>query len=793
MGNKINNSSRISNKMAKNKKKPSKSSDFKEAKSKLGKAHLRRYKSSDEKLLSNLKQLKKTVKLLPQSITVKKDSVNVTSRRLTFQELVAKSRHTSENVKNHALMGFTEFIRRYQDEARENLYGLLQVCCGLLVSEYPRLRNSAKNLLVSILTTFCSDGKISEKLSELMYLHLVQGVMASKSSDSKEFNDDINNIIGLIIDKFPYTLSFGYNLKLLNVLLEKQPTPISFKHFNCVYSLAKLTRFQSKSIISYCVNVLYNIINSENWSDSPNPTSQTDCNRTEIECLTTSSVVVKSFKLLVLNKEFIEKNDYKTVYLILNADLQEFEHMTQKGKETFEKLFSELILLKAQLSIKLLFEFDKQHIALLAPLIHLESLVTRLKSSEIVYILLLLFDNFNTSNVDWDLKLRSEFTSSILNLLQDSKLTNLNHLKSYLNHFKLNSNFSEDNSHPLLNGGSEVKGVLAKMICEIVNNLFKHVESSPSVWPLLLYFKGISPSLFTQIFPKSTHWNFVHNYNVADFSVFKGNFQPIPLNLDHIVSNFITNSNNNNGFEYIRVLLEVCLFISKVEKGYEFYYKLTDLPNLSEENNNISTKNINGLNKINNNLAEIHVSLARIYVNLPSNERIIEFLSEHILKLLKEQRCEIVKIILEVLIYHVFNYTNRLDEFGRIIIQFDPQSDLIKKVNTFTTFLLKIIHEYGNVENSSVITLQRNEEVRNEIDDVVEFGVKILIDKYLLTLNKMEDTEVEEDKELVMKLLKGLWEKIGTNFKNREVIFKRIFTEYFGKDSIPNWLSTVHN
>uniref|UniRef100_A0A3B0NCW2 Pre-rRNA-processing protein Ipi1 N-terminal domain-containing protein n=1 Tax=Theileria annulata TaxID=5874 RepID=A0A3B0NCW2_THEAN len=772
MGNKINFLSKISNKMAKNKKKTAKSSDFKEVKSRLGKAHLRKYKSSDEKLLSNLKNLKKSVKLLPQSITVKKDSLNVTSRRLTFQELVAKSRHTSENVRNHALMGFIEFIRRYQDEARENLYGLLQVCCGMLVSEYPRLRDSSKNLLVSILTTFCSDGKISEKLSEVIYLHLVQGLMASKSSDNKEYNDDINTIIGLIIDKFHYTLSFGYDVKLLNVLLEKQPSPISYKHFNCVYSLAKLTEFHSKSIVSYTINVLYNIINSENWSDSTDPSTKAECNRTEIECLTTSSVVVKSFKLLVLNKDFLEKNDYKVVYLLLSSDLQEFEHMTQKGKETFEKLFSELILLKAQLSINLLFEFDKHHIALLAPLIHLESVFRRLKPQEIVYILFLLFENFSVRDLDWDLKLKSEFIPNILNFLQDSKLTQLDSLKSYLHQFKLNSgNFTEKIPQSFDCGTEEIKCTLTKMVSEIVNNLFKYVESSPSVWPLVLYFKGISPSLFTQIFPKSTQWNFLHHGTV--FSVFNGKFQQIPLDFDHLISHFIANSHNTNPHDYAKVLLEVCLYMSKVERGYEFYYKLTDLASLTEEN---------------------YANLARIYVNLNSNERIIGFLSDHVLKLLKEQRYGMAKKMLEVLVYHVFNYTNRLDEFGRIIIQFDPQSDLLEKVNSFTTFLSKIIYEFGNgADNGSVVTTQDKEEDRNEINDILEFGIKMLIDKYILTLNKMEDDGLSGNSESVERLLKDFYEKIGSNFKDREVIFKKILTEYFGKDSIPNWLTSLPN
>ncbi|UKK02524.2 hypothetical protein MACK_002617 [Theileria orientalis] len=895
--------------------KKNKNNSFKTTKSRVGKEHLRKFKSEDEKLLSNLSRVKKTVKLTTQSISINKDSLNITSRRLTFPELVGKSRHTSENVRNHALLGLIEFVRRYEEEGRINVYTLLQVSCSSIFNESSKLRVSSKNLLMLLMSAYFSK-TCNSSCSEIIHLYLRQGIICCNGSRDSSFYDDVYGLVGLIIDRYPWVLS-EYHEKLLDCLLKNTPEALSFKHFSCVYSLFKLNtkidRNTREDLIEYVISVQYkmvsntrvndnytvnastinkvngsrvNVISSKTHSTASSigkrrKTQDHESNINEIECLSITSMTVKSFKLLLDNSEHIKQNDQRIVDLLLSVDLYEFENMTERGKQTYDKLFSDFIKTKIELALTLMRHYTKHHLPLLVPLIQAESLKENIESSRLAEILFKAHsaridhlltseedvssnngynnvyedadinhnndDDINHNNnahkgnryynnvyennepssngyntirkKDASLKVKSEWVSKILRILSDSKLKTNQQLKNYLNQLVSGTGKNEEENEEETN----VRELLVNLYYESLNSMFKSVIESPSVWPFICYMKGVSPVVFKEIFDKS-HDIRAYDSSTGAISPYMGTagtekqYRGLDLDFEQVMNHFIENIDE----KLVETFIKMCLYISSNDRKTNIYYKLSEIKNLKEEE---------------------YIILSKIYLNMESSSRLNEYLSQIIMELYRKKYIRAVKEFLNVLLFQLFNIKEdgRVDRQGRVVINFDLESEIKEKVEYFMEFWMNFIKliigdgtsvsssngtdigssNYTSVSSSNDTKVsstdasnhsagdngtndhaedsenQKKSELNTEEngstqDSLINYMIKTFIDKYLMVMCNIDNNEDMNNivKKLIEESLRPNCENIEKDRRKRVYkIIKEVLVEYIDKESLPEWVT----
>ncbi|UKJ89526.2 hypothetical protein MACJ_002777 [Theileria orientalis] len=861
--------------------KKNKNNAFKTTKSRVGKQHLRKFKSEDEKLLSNLNRVKKTVKLTTQSISINKDSLNITSRRLTFPELVGKSRHTSENVRNHALLGLIEFVRRYEEEGRINVYTLLQVSCSSIFNESSKLRVSSKNLLMLLLSAYFSK-TCNSSCSEIIHLYLMQGIICCNGSRDSSFYDDVYGLVGVIIDRYPWVLR-EYQEKLLDSLLKNTPEALSLKHFSCVYSLFKLNtkidRNTREDLIEYVISVQYKMVSNTRVNDNYTVNNSTiskvnassgrvnfvasktnstasssgkhrkkqdyDSNINEIECLSITSMTVKSFKLLFSNSEHIKQNDQRIVDLLLSVDLYEFENMTERGKQTYDKLFSDFIQTKIELALRLMKQYTKHHVPLLVPLIQAESLKENIESSRLVEVLfkahsaridiILTFDDgvknnngynnvyddydvkFNSYNYggnryydnvyentvsssngyntirkrDLSLKVKSEWVSKILNLLSDSKLKTYQQLKNYLNQLSSGTGNNEVESEEETN----VREILVNLYYESLNSMFKSVIESPAVWPFMCYMKGVSPVVFKEIFDKS-HNVSAYNSTTGAIGPYMGTpgtdnlYRGVDLDFERVMNHFIENIEE----QLVETFIKMCLYISSNHRKTNIYHKLSEIKNLKEEE---------------------YMILSKIYLNMEPSGILNDHLSQITTELYRKKYVRAMKEFLNVLLFQLFNIKEegRVDRQGRVVINFDVESEVKEKVEYFMEFWMNFIKlvtadgtnassSHGSNHSTGAVgtadhtgdgeNQKKGEENGSTQDSLIHYMIKTFIDKYLTVMCNIDNNEDMNNavNKLIEESLRAHCENIEKDRRKRVYkIIKEVLVEYMDEESLPEWLT----
>ncbi|BAM42308.1 conserved hypothetical protein [Theileria orientalis strain Shintoku] len=754
--------------------KKNKNNAFKTTKSRVGKQHLRKFKSEDEKLLSNLSRVKKTVKLTTQSISINKDALNITSRRLTFPELVGKSRHTSENVRNHALLGLIEFVRRYEEEGRINVYTLLQVSCASIFNESSKLRTSSKNLLMLVLATYFGK-KNNRRGSEIIHLYLKQGIICCNGSRDASFYDDVYGLVGAVAERYPWVL-VEYKEKLLECMLKNTPEAPSFKHFSSVYSLFKLNtsidRKTREDLIEYVIIVQYKMLSNTRVNDNYKVNSNHESNVSEIECLSIASMTVKSLKLLLSNSEHIKQNDQRIVDLLLSVDLYEFESMTERGKQTYDKLFGDFIQTKLELALRLLKQYTRHHLPLLVPLIQAESLKESIESSRLVEMLYKAHsaNGYNTiGKKDVSLKVKSEWVGKILSILSESKLKTNQQLKTYLNQLVSGTGNNEMGNEEEGN----VRKILVNMYYEALNSMFESVVESPVVWPFICYMKGVSPVVFKEIFDK-THNVSAYNSTPSAFSAYRSTmdtgkpYRGIELDFERVMSHFIGNMEEH----LVGTFIKMCLHISSNDRKTNIYYKLSEIKNLKEEE---------------------YMTLSKIYLNMEASGRLNEHLSQTITDLYRKKYVRAVKDCINALLFQLFNIKEegRVDRQGRVVINFDVEGEVKEKVEYFMEFAMNFIRLITG-EGSSVGREEKMEENGSTQDSLINYMIKTFMDKYLTVMCKVDNNEDMSStvRELIEESLRPHCESIEKGRRKRVYkIIKEVLVEYMNKESVPEWVT----
>ncbi|CDR95221.1 hypothetical protein, conserved [Babesia bigemina] len=377
--------------------KKKKERDFSTKKVRVGREQFRKHASSDARLLANIGQLKKTVKLSTQSIVVNKDRLNVTSRRLTLAELIGKSRHSSESVQLHALSGILEFSRRFRDDTRLNLFSIVQVSGACLLSGHHGVRKQARSLLLAVLEQFniksarnaanlaITAGAVAEgsghgvtndasgsstahgaggtgdKCEECLALYLFQGVVSSNDV----IRSDVYRTVISILDRFPFMIANHVDY-LIAKLVKNHPDPPTSAHIDCLYALVKFRQGCEDSVRPALVDYLCKVL-EYTLVEGPSATS-------ELACLSVASMTVKSLKAITLNTAGIRYDDARLLKALLCCNLYEYEGLTERGQQTLDALFTEFVLSRSELGLMCADIFRSHHLILMVPLIHLYTL-----------------------------------------------------------------------------------------------------------------------------------------------------------------------------------------------------------------------------------------------------------------------------------------------------------------------------------------------------------------------------------------------------------------------------------
>ncbi|AFZ81085.1 bromodomain-containing protein [Theileria equi strain WA] len=748
--------------------------DFKKVKSRVGKSQFRKYGSKDEKLLANVGQLKKTVKLSQQSIAADKGCLNVTSRRLTLAELIGKSRHNSENVRNHALMGIVEFVRRYVDEGRLNLCLIIQVTASNLIHESTSVRTRAKNLLMSIISTYLSDESIYDnKCIEYLYLYLIKGLLSTNGP----VREDTLMIISLVVDKTPWILS-NYCDKLLDKIISNAPKSPSFKHINCVTLLFKTLEdadldLQNR-IVEYVINSLLSLLSRDDPISFKSATkSEKNGIRdkknapgtpNEVECLSMTSMVVKLLKLLLNSIKLVRPNDRRVVDILLGIDIYEYENLTPKGKETFETLYYEFTFIKSEIAIKLLKTYTGHGVALLAPFFLLESMKNKFSDKHhdrVAQVLMIAVsvDSQKLSEIQ-DAEMKVEWITHILTILSNSNLevtTIKNWLKSSVVYSRIKNN--QFDALGSISVRSQTKESptnpeivdLPKVYKSIIESLLAVISKSPSIWPLLGLVKGLSPLVFSEVFPKnhgSGHWEYLNNLSM-DISV----ATDWNVDFDSIICEFIEATNG----ELLTVFLKLILYISRrTGTCKNFLDKLHDKVQVFSDDQ--------------------HRIFSRIAMNIESSEHNITVLVEILGKLVHNEN--ISHEYVSVILFHIFNtkLPSKIDKDGRI--KANSELDVTMQHVDYT---LKIYDDMlKNCRCTRVF---------------LELMVKMLIDRYLLAVCRLQNSCTHTLVEALDMIMNGSFLQLCNNLTETHKsttldVLNAVIPEYLGKDSIPQWITT---
>ncbi|GFE54670.1 mago nashi [Babesia ovis] len=350
--------------------------DFTTKKVRVGKEQYRKHASSDAKILADISKLKRTVKLGTQSIAVNKDRLNVTSRRLTLAELIGKSRHTSSAVQIRALLGITEFARRFEDDIRLNLFSIVQVAGAGLIASTQGVRQHAKALLMAILEHLKTiNGNISgsNKCIECLGSYLMRGVVVSDIS----VRTDVYRVITAIADQLPQILK-EYAAALLDKLVRHKPeTPLA-AHMDCLLALFNLSGPNCCLVDYLCETLDYALV------------AKGDVN-SELACLTIASITVKSLKLLASNIDAIITPDLRLLRALVSPGLHDYDGLTERGRHVFQALSADYLLYRAEIGLKCVNIYSQHQAALMAPLSQvyaLRDLLSATHAHRIAYIVL---------------------------------------------------------------------------------------------------------------------------------------------------------------------------------------------------------------------------------------------------------------------------------------------------------------------------------------------------------------------------------------------------------------------
>ncbi|KAK1938432.1 hypothetical protein X943_001141 [Babesia divergens] len=558
-----------------------KTRDFTTKKVRVGKQHLRKHESSDAKLLSNIGRLKKSVKVATQSIAVNKDSLNVTSRRLTLAELIGKSRHASDSVRHHALLGILEFTRRFVEDTRINLYLIVQVAASSLTNSAAAVRKQGKALLLSLITNHLNstEGE-GNKCAECLMLHLTQAILSSHN----DVREDAYQTIVAISSKTPSILA-EYAHQLLSKLVRNHPSIPTAVYVDCLYALFKGYKDHDVALSSELVGYLYKVIEAS-IAKGENET-------TELGCLSTTSMVVKSFKMLLLNIEGIKPDDVKLIQCLMYFDFFQYEGLTERGKQTFDTLFAEFILTKAEIAIRCMGIFKKYYLALMVPLIHLHSLRNTFNATHADRIaeIILAASSLDITGIPPQSvqSLRVQWRQNLYKMLSAEEPIFYNIRQIMQTHLAV----TKMNSHTFgtfdkLTATSEVQSgdiVISDIMPQLCRNMALSLSNDFEILPIVALINGVSPVIWLEECyssdSKQHHFKFLGKLPM--------NFETtlnLELDCDSILENFVSRRMSK---VQSSALLKTLLHISKHPKHIigarliESYLRLERIRELHEE------------------------------------------------------------------------------------------------------------------------------------------------------------------------------------------------------------------
>ncbi|GIX64432.1 bromodomain-containing protein [Babesia caballi] len=475
-----------------------KARDFSTKKARVGRQQFRKHASSDAKLLANVGQLKRTVKLATQSIVVNKDRLNVTSRRLTLAELIGKSRHTSEAVRLHALAGILEFTRRFADDARLNLFQIIQVAGAGVTSGDNGVRKQARALLLATLDLVGGVSGVNAagaRCAECLALYLVQGVLVSSSS----IRTDVYGTIVGVLERSPSTLAEHMD-QLLSKLVKNRPESPTAAHIDCLLAFFKIRQDYDRALCATLVDYLCTVVDYAVVEGAEVTT--------ELGCLTIASMLIKSLKLILLNYSVVKPNDLRVLKALLCCDLHEYESLTERGKQTFEALFAEFVLLRAELGLKCASLFDRHQLVLLFPLVHLYCLrfsICADHESRIAAILLVAISvkepHFTTQDLNelkpqWrqELLMKIPTEEVIFEPLRRALQNSLVSTNQHTTPFNTSSvSIADYGEHP----GTFQLDVLFTQLCQ---GLSETIAQRPEILPIIAVTRGVAPCICAEMF-----------------------------------------------------------------------------------------------------------------------------------------------------------------------------------------------------------------------------------------------------------------------------------------------------
>lgn len=693
--------------------KSKKAKDFVTKKVRVGKGHLRKYDSKDAKLLANVGQLKKHIKVATQSITVNKNSLNVTSRRLTLAELVGKSRHTSDTVRHHALQGISEFTSKYAEDTLLNLYTIVQVAAASLTSNSSAVRKQGKALLLSIISDYLSDaaGK-GNKCAECISLFFTQAII----SPEKGVREDAYQTIVAVFNRTPSLLS-DYVEQLIDKLVMIRPETPTLSYVDCLYSLFKHVKDGHALCSSDLVEYLYSVIDY-GMSKGESVTS-------EIGCLSVISMVVKSYKLLLFDNGSIKVDDPNLIQCLLHCDLFEYEGLTERGEQTFEALFVEFILSRVDLALKYMDKFTKYHLALAVPLIQLHSLRDNViaASADRVASVLLSALSLDLESIDQQSlhTLKVQWRQSLYNVIpkEESMFDNIRCLlhhdyatsrTNYHIYAECNGKYNPNND---MNEGIGIQETLLAIFRDIAASL----SQKQDILPLVALTSGVAPVIcleeFYRIGAPSHCIKLLENMPV--------DFKPmIDLQLDSraILAYFMQNTKSK---AQRCALFKVLLHISKYQDkdiGEDFvhhYLSVECMRRLSED--------------------EITM-VARILMNLVCSEKISSRLGEVVRGWLLDHTICTFKSVTElvtVMMYHLRMVT-RVDESKGIDDHLMSMNHIIRCIS----------------EASAHIESDMNEETVDMIERLISHCISMTLDG-LIRSSKINIWSVAEGLDVIYK------------------------------------------
>ncbi|KAK2198200.1 bifunctional Testis-expressed protein 10-pre-rRNA-processing protein Ipi1/Armadillo-type fold [Babesia duncani] len=320
--------------------------DFVKSKKRVGKEQFRRFSSHEEKLISNAKLLVKTIKHTAQSITVNKESINVTSRRLSLPELIGKSRHASDTVRNHALLGISEYIRRFPKDSRLNLYSLIQIASANLLSGAKNVRSTSRHLLQSLVINYLGNLSDDNKCFQCICKHLVQGILSS----NVDIRNDVYVVINSLLQRTPQLLK-EYGLRILTGLINDIKN-VDAEYINCIYGLCDILSVPEEvDVLNFALKTL------EYMQQLADPLD-------ELQCLARAC---STTKLLMLIRKRIAgiTNPDRYLWILSDAMIIELESMTPKGVETFKTIKQNYTLVVAEIAMEMFKRFPKIQLIML--------------------------------------------------------------------------------------------------------------------------------------------------------------------------------------------------------------------------------------------------------------------------------------------------------------------------------------------------------------------------------------------------------------------------------------------